>query len=152
MLRKARLKDVRAIFELVNHYAKQGLLLPLTEGEICEFIRDFSVCEKNGKIVGCAALRIFNMELAEIRSVAVKEEFRGKGLGKSLVDFCLEEARQMGLRRVFVLTKSRGFFEACGFKEVDKQSLPHKVWRDCIKCPKFPECDEIAMIKYLEVE
>jgi amino-acid N-acetyltransferase len=150
MLRKARLTDIKAIFNLISHYAKQGLLLPLTEASICEHIRDFVVYEENGKVMGCAALRIFTPELAEIRSVAVDPEYVGRGVGKELVKFCLDEAKEIGVKRVFVLTKAIPFFERCGFKLVNKRELPQKVWRDCMGCPKFPECDEVAMIKVLE--
>ncbi len=149
MLRKARLTDVEAIFSLVSMYAREGLLLPLKEGDICENIRDFCVWDE-GEVLGCAALRIFSRELAEVRSVAVHPKAKGRGVGTSLVAFCIDEARSMGLRKVFVLTKSPGFFAKCGFFEVDKRELPHKVWRDCIMCPKFPDCDETAMMLYIK--
>ncbi len=151
MVRKATLKDAKDIFYLVSLYSKRGLLLPLSLSDIYESIRDFCVVEFNGKVVGCGALKIFSEELAELRSVAVDEPFRGRGLGKEIVDFCIEEAKSMGIKKVFVLTTTSDFFKKCGFIEVDKRSLPQKVWRDCIKCPKFPECNEIAMIKVLEV-
>ena len=147
MLRKARLSDVDAIFRLIAKYAKMGLLLPVTTSYICENIRDFSVWESEEGVVGCAALRIFTKELAEIRSVAVDERFKGKGIGRNLVEFCLDEAEEMGLKEVFVLTKTPEFFLKCGFEPVDKRNLPHKVWKDCMGCPKFPECDEVALIK-----
>ena len=149
MVRKATLRDVQAIYELISTYAREGLLLPANMGDVCERIREFSVYE-DGKVVGCAALRIFTPELAEIRSVAVEPTLRGKGIGRRLVEYCVEEARALGLKKVFVLTKSTRFFEKCGFSFVEKRSLPHKVWRDCMVCPKFPECDEVAMIREIE--
>ncbi len=149
MLRKARLSDVDAIFSLISYYAKRGLLLPITEGLICEYIRDFCVFVDEDEVVGCAALRIFTKDLAEVRSVAVKPGWERKGIGKKLVEFCLDEAKKLELQRVFVLTKAVDFFKACGFVQIDKKSLPQKVWRDCMGCPKFPECDEVAMIKIL---
>ncbi len=152
MVRKATLKDAEAIFGLISLYSRQGLLLPLTLSEVCENIRDFCVADVNGKIIGCGALKIFSMELAEIRSVAVSPEFKGSGWGRKIVEFCLCEAKEMGISKVFVLTTAVSFFKGCGFLEVDKRILPHKVWRDCIKCPRFPECNEVAMIKNLEDE
>lgn len=150
MVRKATLKDAEAIFTLISFYSKEGLLLPLTLSEIYENIRDFCVVDIDGDVKGCGALKIFSSELAEIRSVAVSHELKGRGWGRRIVEFCLCEAKDMGISKVFVLTTSVDFFAKCGFSEVDKRILPHKVWKDCIKCPRFPDCDEVAMIKNLE--
>jgi len=146
MVRKARLRDVSGIFELLRLYAKEGLVLPMSMGSICERIREFCVFEQNGRVAGCAALRIFTEHLGEVRSVAVAPDCRGGGTGRRLVEFCLNEAKELGLKEVFVLTKNPAFFSKCGFEEIDKSRLPHKVWKDCMMCPRFPECDEVAMI------
>ncbi len=149
VLRKAKPKDAVKIHELVNEYAKEGLLLPLSLNKLYDNIRDFWVYEEGGEIVGCAALHIVWEDLAEIRSLAVKREHHKKGVGKKLVLRCLEEAKEYDLKRVFVLTYQVEFFKKLGFRELDKRLLPHKVWSDCINCPKFPTCDETAMIREL---
>ncbi|HIC09457.1 MAG TPA: N-acetyltransferase [Aquificales bacterium] len=150
VLRKAKPKDAVKIHELVNEYAKEGLLLPLSLNKLYDNIRDFWVYEEGGEIVGCAALHIVWEDLAEIRSLAVKREHHKKGVGKKLVLRCLEEAKEYDLKRVFVLTYQVEFFKKLGFRELDKRLLPHKVWSDCINCPKFPTCDETAMIRELD--
>ncbi len=149
VLRKAKPKDAVKIHELVNEYAKEGLLLPLSLNKLYDNIRDFWVYEEGGEIVGCAALHIVWEDLAEIRSLAVKREHHKKGVGKKLVLRCLEEAKEYDLKRVFVLTYQVEFFKKLGFRELEKRLLPHKVWSDCINCPKFPTCDETAMIREL---
>lgn len=145
MIRKARIPDTKSIHKLLNTYAKDGLMLSRSLSDIYEAIRDFYVCEANGAVVGTVCLHICWEDLAEVRSLAVAEGDGGKGLGRQLVQACLEEARQLGLKRVFALTYKPGFFEKLGFHEIEKSELPHKIWGDCLKCPKFPECDEIAM-------
>ena len=112
---------------------------------IYENIRDFWVCEENGRHVGCAALHIVWEDLAEIKSLAVSEEHKGKGIGTMLVEECLKEAEELGVKKVFVLTYAQNFFSKLNFEEVEKIKLPHKVWGECINCVKFPSCDEIAM-------
>ncbi len=146
ILRKAKLKDADKIQELINEYAKRGLMLPRSLATIYEAIRDFWVCEIDGDVVGCVALSVIWKDLAEIRSLAVKEEFWRRGIGSSLVKACVKEARELGVERVFTLTYQVDFFRSLGFKEVDKKSLPHKIWKDCINCVKFPECDETALL------
>ena len=146
MVRKARPSDARAIHALVNSYAQRGVLLPRSIGSIYEHIRDFWVCEEDGLILGCCALQIVWEDLAEIRSLAVKEERKGEGIGRRLVEACVEEARDLGIERVFSLTYAKDFFESLGFTVVDKGVLPHKVWGDCVNCAKFPNCDEVAVI------
>lgn len=152
MIRKARLRDVKDIHRLVSHFAKTGQVIPRPLGELYEAVREFFVYEVPEKdlIVGACALHIFWEDLGEIRSLVVSEEFHGTGIGAELVKACLSEARDLGLSRVFVLTVAPGFFEKLGFKLIEKSELPHKVWGDCIRCPKFPECDEVAMVKDLE--
>ncbi len=150
LLRKALLKDVPALYNLINEYAKEGILLPRSLNSLYEYIRDFWVCEEDGEVLGCVALHIVWEDLAEIKSLAVKKEKRGKGIGSMLVEACLREAKELGVKRVFVLTYAQDFFSKLDFEEVEKSKLPHKVWGECINCVKFPNCDEIALWVDLE--
>ncbi len=144
-IRKARISDAEEIQFLINEYAKQGLMLPKTLQSIFEDIREFWVYEEDGKILGSCALKIFWDDLAEVRSLAVAPEHTKKGIGTALVKAALEEAKELGIPRVFTLTYQVGFFEKLGFKVIDKEKLPQKIWRDCINCVKFPNCDETAL-------
>lgn len=147
-IRKAIIADIKPIHKLLNHYADRGLLLPRPLSELYDHLRDFNVLVENGeaeKIIGACALGICWEDLAEIRSLAVIEDRQGSDYGRRLVEACLQEARSLGLRKVFALTYAEGFFSRMGFRVVEKATLPQKVWGDCLKCPKFPECDEIAM-------
>ncbi len=146
MIRKAKLTDVRAIQSLVNYYADSGQMLPRTLNELYEHMRDFSVYEENGALIGVCALHISWDGLAEIRSLAVKQDRRKSGIGTELVRHCLAEAAGLGVGRVFVLTYQDGFFRKLGFSDVDKKELPHKIWTDCLNCVKFPNCDESALL------
>jgi amino-acid N-acetyltransferase len=146
MLRKAKIADVKDIQKLLMIFANRGDMLSRSLSEIYESLRDFYVVEDEGVILGVAALHIVWDDLAEVRSVAVDEAAGRKGIGGRLVDACISEAREIGLRRIFCLTYKPDFFAKHGFHLVDKSELPHKVWGDCIKCPKFPDCDENAMI------
>jgi len=146
MLRKAEIKDVKEIQKLLTHFANRGDMLSRSLSELYEAIRDFYICEEEGRLLGTAALHVVWEDLAEIRSVAVSEEAGRKGVGTQLVQACLDEAREIGLKRVFCLTYKPNFFGKFGFRIVDKSELPHKVWGDCMKCVKFPDCDEIAMV------
>jgi len=146
-IRKALPKDAVKIHSLVNEFAKEGLLLPVSLNSLYDRIRDFWVFELNGELIGCAALHITWENLAEIRSLAVKKPYQGKGIGKKLVEVCLREAKDLQMKNVFVLTYQVEFFKKLGFKEIEKTLLPHKVWTDCINCAKFPNCDETAMVK-----
>lgn len=146
MLRKAQITDVKDIQKLLTHFASRGDMLSRSLSELYEAIRDFYVWEEHGVVFGAAALHIMWEDLAEIRSVAVSEDAGRKGIGTTLVQACIDEARQLGLKRVFCLTYKPDFFGKFGMRIVDKSELPHKVWTDCIKCVKFPDCDEIAMI------
>ena len=151
-IRKAYINEAGQIHRMLGHFAGQGLLLPRSLSEIYEHIRDFFVMEDNsakGGIIGVCALDICWEDLAEIRSLAVMEDCQGKNYGSLLVNRCLEEASSMGIKKVFALTYVTGFFLKTGFKEIEKSALPHKIWADCFKCPKFPDCDEIAMMKKL---
>lgn len=146
MLRKARITDVKDIQKLLTNFASRGEMLSRSLSELYEAIRDFYVVEEDGKVLGVSALHIVWEDLAEVRSVAVDENAGRRGLGTQVVGACIDEARELGLKRVFCLTYKPDFFAKFGFKVVDKSELPHKVWGDCIKCVKFPDCDEIAMI------
>ena len=149
MLRKAQIQDVKSIHEILAHYANQTLLLPRSLSELYDHLRDFYVIENSevkGSLLGACSLNISWEDLGEIRALAVVEESRKRGLGSRLVEACLSEAVELGLSKIFVLTLIKGFFARFGFKEVEKSLLPHKIWADCVKCPKFPDCDEIAMI------
>ena len=149
MIRKAIIEDVKTIHKLLNDYGQQGLLLPRPIIELYEHLRDFFVVEGSdpkGPIIGVCALGLCWEDLAEIRSLAVAQEEQRKKLGSQLVKVCLDEASALGIKRVFTLTYNPGFFSQLGFKEVEKSTLPHKIWADCLKCTKFPDCDEIAMM------
>jgi len=124
-------------------------MLPRSLSELYESMRDFIVCKDNGKILGVCALHIIWEDLAEIRSLAVDRGYQKLGIGKDLVRRCLKEARDLGLKRVFALTYNPEFFKKMGFVDIDKSSLPQKIWGDCLRCHKFPECDENAVIKHL---
>lgn len=118
--------------------------------ELYENLRDFAVYELNGKVAGCCALAIIWADLVEVRSLAVDEQFRGRGIGTDLVKWCIGEARRLQIRKLMSLTYEERFFARLGFEVVDKESLPLKVWTDCVKCPKNENCDEIAMVRVLE--
>jgi amino-acid N-acetyltransferase len=147
--RKATIKDIKAIHHLVNQYANQGLLLPKSLNDLYGHMRDFFVAETdppNNIIQGVCALGICWEDLAEIKSLAVQENEWRTGLGAHLVNACLEEADSIGIKKVFTLTYVTGFFKKIGFFEIKKAILPHKIWADCLQCPKFPDCDETAMM------
>jgi amino-acid N-acetyltransferase len=146
MLRKAQIQDVKDIQKLLTFFANRGDMLSRSLSELYEALRDFYIFEDDGKLLGTAALHIVWEDLAEIRSVAVAEDAGRKGVGTQLVQACIDEARIIGLKRLFCLTYKPDFFGKFGFRIVDKSELPHKVWGDCMKCVKFPDCDEIAMI------
>jgi len=147
MIRKAEIKDVKQIHSIVNASAAKGEMLPRSLGELYDNMRDYFVYEESGVVVGAGALHVCWEDLAEIRSICVVDSFRGKGVGSAIVNACLEEATRFSIGRVFLLTYQDEFFKKLGFEVADKKELPQKIWSDCIKCPKFPECDEIAMIK-----
>lgn len=132
---------------MVNFYARNDEMLPLSLSDLYDNIRAFYVFEKKGKINGCGALHISWDKLGEIRSLAVQKSRQKKGIGKKIVKMCLREAKELGLEKVFVLTYKPEYFKRLGFKEIDKYQLPHKVWRDCVKCVHFPDCKEDALIK-----
>ncbi len=152
MIRKARIEDVRTIQSILSHFAGQGKLLARSLSELYTNLRDMFVYvdAANGDVVGCCSLHIIWENLAEIRSLAVMDSHRGAGCGRRLVEACIGEARELGIEKLFVLTYETGFFGHIGFRAVDKNIFPHKIWADCIHCPKFPECDEVAMVWEVE--
>ncbi len=146
MLRGAHINDAEQMNKLVNHFAQKDLMLARPLSELYENIRDYYVYIENGSVVGCAALHIFWKDLAEIKSIAVEEDYQKRGIGKQLIQKCLEEGKVLGTNRLFVLTYIPEFFERMGFKRVDKELLPHKIWSECVKCYKFPDCYEVPLI------
>jgi amino-acid N-acetyltransferase len=143
---KATMADAPQIQELVSSFAAIGEMLPRPLAEIYEHLRDFFVVREEGKVVGAAALHIMWEDLAEVRSLAVVQNNQEQGLGVLLVNACLEEARRLGIPTVFALTQQPTFFEKLGFHQADMMSLPRKVWGECFRCPKFPNCDETAVV------
>ena len=146
MLRKATIDDIEKIYKLINDFAAKNVMLPRSLSELYENIRDFFVFMQDDTLVGCAALHIFWKDLAEIKSVAVLETTQRKGIGRKLVRVCIREARKLRIAKMFVLTYVPEFFEKCGFRKVEKETLPHKIWSECVKCHKFPDCGEIPLI------
>ncbi len=149
IFRKAKMSDAERIAGLINSYADKGLMLHRTIPAIYQKIREYTVAEKDGFLLGVGGLHVMWKDLAEIRSLAVHPEHIKNGLGKALVDRLIEECRNLEINRIFTLTYQPVFFERCGFARIDKEELPQKVWTECINCPKFPNCDEIALIKTL---
>jgi amino-acid N-acetyltransferase len=148
-LRKATLRDIGPLLGLINDYAAQGIMLPRTEFEMAENIRDFTVIYAGDRLVACAALHIYSPTAAEIRSLAVDPGWKQHGLGRQLLLDLEEEAREFGLKTLFAFTYVDGFFRKLGYDVVDRGELPLKAWKDCLRCPKFQACDEIAMLKHL---
>lgn len=145
-LRKLTVQDVPNVAELVNGYANLGQMLPRSQHKLYQFLRDFVGAWNGDQLVGCGSLALIWEQLGEIRSLAVLPEFRRRGIGKLMIDYLLQDARQLGLNRVFALTYQQEFFGSMGFRQVARETLPHKIWGDCLDCPKFPNCDETAMI------
>lgn len=146
----AKISDARAIHSLINSYAERDRMLFRSMADIYENLQAFTVAELNGSVVGCCALQIIWSDLAEIKSLAVDEANTEKGIGKMLVAAATDQAAKLGLPRVFALTLNPDFFEKLGFKVIEKNALPMKVWSDCAKCPKQQNCDEIAVIKQIK--
>lgn len=148
--RRAKLQDVESMMSLINYFADQGLMLPRSRNSLYEYLREFLVIEIDGRIVATGGLHIIWHDLAEIRALAVDEEYQGQGLGRKLVTELIKDAKTLGCPRVFTLTYQPNFFKACGFSMIEKEEMPHKVWKECVHCVKFPNCDENAMILNLE--
>ncbi|MCF6289969.1 MAG: N-acetyltransferase [Desulfobacterales bacterium] len=154
LIRDARMGDVKNIYNLLQHFAAQDLLLGRSLSVLYDQLRDFKVAVVNEdkgsgeeRLAGICALHISWEDLAEIRSLAIGEEFQGAGIGRQLVEVCWQEALDFGINRVFTLTYQPDFFRKLGFKDIDKGELPHKVWSDCVQCSKFPDCNEEALIR-----
>jgi amino-acid N-acetyltransferase len=144
--RKAKITDVEPIHALITYYADRGLMLARPRTLLYESLREFTVAVDQDRVIGVGSLHIIWEDLAEIRALAVAPEYAGIGVGRGLVKNFISEASELAIPRVFALTYQDGFFEKCGFKIVDKDSLPQKVWKECVNCPKFPNCEEIAVI------
>ena len=149
MIRAATIHDVPRIQQIINSHAELGKMLFKSFGQLYEDLRDFGVYEQEGRVVGCAALTIIWADLAEVRSLAVDETCRGRGIGRRLVEWTIDEARRLQIARLMALTYEQAFFERLGFRVVPKETLPLKVWSDCVRCPKKEGCDEIAVVRDL---
>jgi amino-acid N-acetyltransferase len=146
-IEKARMSDIPKMHQLINYFAERGEMLPRALSEMYENIRDFFVARNDkGETVGCVALHVNWSDLAEVKSLAVSRNAQGKGVGTELVRACVDEARELGINTVFCLTYKPDFFEKVGFRREDKAKLPRKVWTECYRCPKFPDCDEVALV------
>ncbi len=145
-IRKAKLSDVPEIHRLVNHYAGERIMLPRTLTDLYENVWEFTVvAEEEGKLVGCGALKLYNQDVAEIRSLCVDEAVKAKGIGRHIMEELLDEAESFGLKTVFALTIAPLFFEKLGFREVPRERFPTKVWRDCLRCDRYTCCNEKAV-------
>jgi len=151
-IRPARLTDIPPLIELINSYAARGVMLPRTEFEMAENIRDFKIASAGGRLVGCGALHFYTPLSGEVRSLAVEPGLKTKGIGRMLVETLEAEARANDLHSLFAFTYVDGFFRKLGFEEIDRGDLPLKAWKDCLRCPKFQACDEIAMLKRLKAD
>jgi len=148
---KARISDADQMHKLINYFADKGEMLARSLSEIYENIRDYFVVRQDERVIACAALHVMWSDLAEIKSVAVAKNSQEQRIGSQLVEACLKEARELGIPTVFCLTYKPAFFERFGFSQLDKMELPQKVWTECYRCPKFPNCDEVALTHRLEV-
>ncbi|MGH9717789.1 MAG: N-acetyltransferase [Candidatus Acidiferrales bacterium] len=145
--RNAVLPDVEHIHAIIEPYADAGTLLPRSKAELCENVRDFVVAEEDGRVIGCGALHLYGTHLAEIRSIAVSREAKGKGAGRALVESLMDEASRQSVTCVCLFTRTPGFFAHLGFQVARREELPDKIYKDCVCCPKLSNCDEIAMVR-----
>jgi amino-acid N-acetyltransferase len=153
MIRKLLVNEVAEVKNLIDPFVKEGLMLPKSLHSLCQSVRDFWVMnadDNSNEIIGCCALQVSWLDTAEIRTLAVKKDRQGAGIGRTLVEACIEEARGLGIRSLFALTYVPGFFQGLGFREVEKSSLPNKIWSDCIHCQYFPDCREVALTYRIE--
>jgi amino-acid N-acetyltransferase len=146
LIRNATMADVPAIHALITHHAERGRMLFRSHADLYEHLRDFFVCEEASEVVGCCAVELVWRDLAEVKSLAVTETHRGRGIGTAMVRAAEAEGRRLGLARLFALTREQAFFERLGYRVVAKETLPHKVWTDCVRCPVQANCDEIAVV------
>jgi amino-acid N-acetyltransferase len=147
---KAKISDVPQIHQLINYFAERDEMLPRPLSELYENIRDCFVIRQGEQVIGCISLHVFWFDLVEMRSLAVAKDSQEQGIGAELVKACLREAEELGIATIFCLTYKPAFFEQFGFSQVDKMELPRKVWTECYRCPKFPNCDEVALVRHLE--
>jgi amino-acid N-acetyltransferase len=152
-IRPARASDVPGIHQQVQIFADQGLMIRRSMAELYQSIQEFLVAvDDQNRVVGCVALHVFWADLAEIRCLAVAEHVQGLGIGRRLVDACWQVARELEIKSIFALTSSTGFFERCGYQQIDRSELPQAVWSECVRCPAFPNCQETALIRAVECE
>ncbi len=144
--------DIPAVLALINDFAARGIMLPRTEFEMAENLRDFSVIETSAGLTGCAALHFYTPKAAEVRSLAIRPEMQGCGAGRALVESLEAEAEAFGVEDVFAFTYIPAFFQKLGFTSIDRGELPLKAWKDCLRCPKFQCCDEVAVIKQIRTD
>ncbi|MFP3937590.1 MAG: N-acetyltransferase [Phycisphaerae bacterium] len=149
-IRHAKADDARRIAEMINYHAERGRMLHRSLESVYENLREFQVVEDDGRIIGCVAVGLFWSDLAEVKSLAVDPAEQGRGVGAELLQAAIADARRLGLKRLFALTYETGFFQRAGFRTIDRGTLPEKVWRECVACPKADHCDEIAMILMLD--
>jgi len=145
-IERATIRDVTQIHRLVNYFAGKGKMLARSLSEIYENVRDYQVVRDGEQMIACVALHVMWSDLAEIKSLAVAESSQKQGIGEQLIQACLTEAGGLDLSTIFCLTYKPELFERAGFSQIDKMELPHKVWTECYRCPKFPNCDEVALI------
>ena len=152
-IRPARVGDVPALCDLIRTFADRKLMIRRSLGELYESIREFLVAtDDNGQVIGSVALHVFWEDLAELKCLAVSERAQGRGVGRRLLEACWDAARSLEIKTVFTLTYVPGFFEKCGYQKIDKADLPHKIWNECVRCPLFPSCNEIALIRSVSPE
>ena len=145
-IRPAKIKDVEEIVKLVNYYADLGQMLARPLTQVYTAIRDYVVIEEDDHVIGCGALHVVWADIGEVRTLAIMPEKTRLGLGRMIVEQLIQNARELELPQIFTLTYKPDFFEKLGFKRMEKKDLPHKIWKDCLNCPKFPDCDEIALL------
>jgi amino-acid N-acetyltransferase len=145
-VRLATVADVPAIHALVRHFATQGRMILRHLDELYATLRELHVCDIDGQVVGCAASHLFWSDLAELKCLAVREDFHGRGIGRAICLACQDDLRRLGVRQMFTLTTATGFFERLGYRRVAKESLPRFIWGECVRCPSFPECPEDALL------
>jgi amino-acid N-acetyltransferase len=145
--RPAQADDVPALYELIKTHAERGKMILRPLDELYTNLREFFVADDDGRVVGCAATHIFWSDLAELKCVAVHDDYQGRGVGRAICEACLADLRRLGVRRVFTLTGTTGFFEKIGYRKVDKDSLPRFIWGECVRCPSFPVCNEEALVR-----
>jgi amino-acid N-acetyltransferase len=151
-VRKASMPDIHSLLRLINGYAAKGIMLPRTEFEMSENIRDFTLAFAGDELVGCGALHFYSPTSGEVRSLAVDPHIKSRGIGRAIVEALENEAIEYRLHSIFAFTYVSGFFQRLGFEEVERGALPLKAWKDCLRCPKFQSCDETAVIKHLVPE